>query len=701
MGVLSFYKNLERKKYDVGEYYIEDTSATSPSYFDIQEIPSSVGGGRHVIIIKGGLGLRDLKDVDIEIIASDGSTIFVDSTDYVDRFDNYYFTFEIYDRTEPGVAEVYLVGEAIVDEKGGPIPEEWRDEYNVRWSGEIIIQPFERNNSNLTISKAPQVSLFQVVTPERALIEAEGSGFQTITSSLDDLRINSTNFSGYDREFSNSTSVIDSTLFGLLKNTKQKPTTVNTIQSYIRTKNADIRHGYTRQFMSRYNNTITSDSGFFRKDFLGGSISFTSGAFPTKLEPTLPSNYSISGSAFSQLEFFEANIVDVVSANQIVIDKPVAVSMLNTNSKSKLQSVQHRYKNVENFQADITFKSGSVNFVTSSTVSQSYLEFTFQDLQPLSGEIYRIKTYYKKGVSTGEYQSIYDHVVVSPEYLVDATYPNQTSYATKKSDYRLIGHFTDSSIIENYWSYYAETPSSIYIGNTPVIQSQSLADSIKVRAQGSTFGIFSTTNYQAYAANQIYTIAFTALLDPQVELEVYMNSNPLSTNTYISTDASIKAFANSVNSERSRYQESFSRFGKYIGSIANKKNKQQHYGHVEFDFETDDDGVGAPVFRTKTLNQYITGSAHISLVSITPLAINGFSPNLVQFAVPFSNEITQVLALSQSLDFKIEYFDYTGKQSEYVTFLEDVQVNLKTEIPNNGCQAELSNFFIPGTAENY
>ena len=26
--------------------------------------------------------------------------------------------------------------------------------------------------------------------------------------------------------------------------------------------------------------------------------------------------------------------------------------------------------------------------------------------------------------------------------------------------------------------------------------------------------------------------------------------------------------------------------------------------NVEFDFETDDDGIGAPVFRTKTLNQY-------------------------------------------------------------------------------------------------
>ena len=79
-------------------------------------------------------------------------------------------------------------------------------------------------------------------------------------------------------------------------------------------------------------------------------------------------------------------------------------------------------------------------------------------------------------------------------------------------------------------------------------------------------------------------------------------------------------------------------------------------------------------------------------MSIKPLAINGFSPNLVQFQIPMNSEIDDIVSISQSLDFKIEYFNYTGEQSEYVTFLNDLTVNVKAEIPSNTCQASIFNF---------
>ena len=49
----------------------------------------------------------------------------------------------------------------------------------------------------------------------------------------------------------------------------------------------------------------------------------------------------------------------------------------------------------------------------------------------------------------------------------------------------------------------------------------------------------------------------------------------------------------------------------------------------------------------------------------------------------------------------LEYFDYTGKQSEYTTYINDLIVNLKGEIPSNTCQAEITTFYVPGTTENY
>jgi hypothetical protein len=125
--------------------------------------------------------------------------------------------------------------------------------------------------------------------------------------------------------------------------------------------------------------------------------------------------------------------------------------------------------------------------------------------------------------------------------------------------------------------------------------------------------------------------------------------------------------------------------------VLNNNSTSKRYGRVEFDFETDGDGFGRPVFRSRTIRQAnITGSAYLSEIGISPIAITGFNPNLIQFAIPFTGELTNILALSQSLDFKVEYFDYTGKQSEFTTFLNDITVNFKTEIPSNGCQDEIT-----------
>ena len=100
MGFLSFYKQPQPRGYDRGTFYIEDTSETSPLYFDITYCPYEVGGGVHVIKLKGnGLNLKNGSTIDIEIKDADGRNVFAAVTDYVDRFDDYYISFEIFDLT--------------------------------------------------------------------------------------------------------------------------------------------------------------------------------------------------------------------------------------------------------------------------------------------------------------------------------------------------------------------------------------------------------------------------------------------------------------------------------------------------------------------------------------------------------------------------------------------------------------------------
>ena len=694
MSFVSFYKKPQPRGYSTGEFLVEDTSPDSPDYFQVTQFSDTLGGGRYIMKLKGnGLNLRADSSIDIEVIDAEGENMFAEVTSYVDRFNDYYITIEVYDITAKGLAIVYLVGEAIVDLNGNPIPEKTKREYNVRWSRAVNIVPMERNTSQLIFDDPPLVEIVQVQTPEREFTNSaalSGSQYLQYSSSLDDLTIISSNFKGYDLDFQSSKEILDVNLQRILLNPLQKPTTVNSVNSSLRQKVPEIQNGYRRDLTTRFNTIVKSANRTIQKDFLGGTFQFFDiDGTPTKFKPDLPGNYTISGSAASQLEGFTSNVVEILSDTEMRISKPIELITIDEKAVGGGYTTTQRILEASNFTASIAYLPSDADFVTSSTVNMNYLETTFSDMKPIGGDVYRIKTSYRKGTSTGDFKVIYDSLVNPVEYLTDAQFPNQTTYAKRDSDFRLIGHFTKQTIATDYWSYLVETPQAIYPGIIPAVNSSSLHESVRVESEFTHSALFTTQFSQNYNLEQLYTVGCNLVLDPNTEMEVYMNSDPLSTNTVV-PNQSPKAFLKDVNLEKDRYAATFNRYGKFVGRVQNKRDISKRYGRVEFDFKTDASGLGSPVFRVKPINFVnVTSSAYVSEISIKPLAINGFSPNLVQYQIPMNTEINDILAISQSLDFKIEYFNYLGEQSEYVTFLNDLKINVKTEIPSNTCQASI------------
>ena len=708
---LSVYKKPQPKKYNTGQYYVEDTSASSPLYFNLVTFPPRIGGGRSLIVLKGnGDNLRLNSTIDVEMIDASGKNMYVDFTSYIDRFNNYYLTIEVYDITAKGLATVYLVGEALVDLQGNPIPKEFQGKYNVRWSGQIEVLPFERNNADLQFDKAPHISVAQIAVPAKIQNQTTGSGgyiYSSVTSSRAQHTIDTSFFQGYDRDFSTSNEIRDPRLQQILINAKQVSATANSVNTAQREVDIDIENGFKLNLTSRFGTIVTSTSSFFRKEFLGGVYSFydptTTGPTTSSLQPVIPSqSYTISGSLADQLITYGGNIVEVVNDTQIVIDKPVTIKAIPLNAINKNATTAFTYKKVQpQFTASITYGASNSTFSTSTTVTQSYLEFTFSDLNPISGDVYRIKTFTKLQSLTGEYKLLNDQIVTPPEYLTDPTYPNITAYGKSESDYLLIGHFTSGSfnigdigtpisILENYWDAVVETPSDGFSPTTPLWNSSELIESVKLLANYTQSRCFTTKTYQNYSTDQRYTLGFYCVLDPYTELEIYMGSDPLNLNVTPPT-VFTRAFNKTENAERTRTSEVRSRFGKYIGKIVNNRSVRKYYGKLLFDFETDGSGLGRPVFRSRVVDETLgtSGSAYISEVSIKPYQLNGFTPKLVQFPVPLNAELVDALEVSQSIDFKIEYFDYTGRQSEYVTYLDDIVVNVKTEVAGIGCQTEV------------
>jgi hypothetical protein len=766
---LTVYKKPQPRGFDTGNYYIEDTSATSPLYFNLVTFPTSIGGGRSLIVLKGnGDNLRLNSIIDVEMIDAQGNNMYIDFTGFVDRFNNYYLTIEVYDITAKGLATVYLVGEALYDlpayeRQLGELKDELQtlvedfnvlqDEYNiannglsssavdqalaraqdanrriqlqqqainelepqelpastasqrprhnVRWIGQVEVLPYERNNADLQFDKSPQVSIAQIQTPARVQTQSTSSGgynYAAVTSS-NNHTIDFSNFQGFDRDFSTSTEVKDPRLQQILINTKQLQTTANTVNTFQRESESDIENGYKLNQTKRFGTLVTSQTSFFRKEFLGGTYAFDDTTIaPTinKLVPVIPSTrYTLSGSLADQLLSYSPNIIEVVNDKQVILDSPLSVKVLPVNARNRGEFTTFPYKKVQpGFTASVTYGASDLSYQESTSLTQSYLEFTFQDLNPISGDVYRIKTFTKLQTLTGEYKLLNDQIVTPPEYLTDASYPNVTGYGKKESDYLLIGHFTSGtlasgdSIINTYWDTVSEVP-NLFSPELNTYNNDVLIESAELSATYTQSMCFTTTANQNYSTDQTYTLGFYCTLEPHTELEIYMNSDSL--NSYIVPPVIFaRAFNKSENKERDRDAGARSKFGKYIGKIVNDRNIRKYYGKLLFDFETDGNGLGRPVFRSRVVDETVgvTGIAYVSEISIKPYQLNGFTPKIVQFPVPLNAEVVEALEVSQSIDFKIEYFDYTGRQSEYVTYLDDIIVNAKTEVPGIGCQTE-------------
>ena len=688
--ILSPYKASLKRGYVDQEFYIEDTSLTSPNYFDITEFPDYIGGGKSVIKIKGaGLGLKFGASIEAEVLDIDGNVVYSEFPDFIDKFNNIYLSIYVYDFVTKGVGSISLVSIAEYDPDGDLISEDLQDSFNLRWTRDLLILPDFRNNSIIDFAKGPTISVAQTITPFRVTTAFTSSLIQEVTSSI--VNYVSTDPVGYDFDQSTVDDVLDETLNNILINPNETSRTANIVFSPPRIKDYDINNGFALRENTRFNTYIYSSESFFKKEMTGGQFTFLTQ--PSSSFPQLPTGSTLVSSLEDQLTGYAGNIVKVVDQYRALVDRPVRV---NTTIPKTLnnQTSSFKYTKLEAFTSSISYKPIDLTYITSTNVSQSYVQFTLDDVDPIAGQVYRIKTFYKTSGQTGDYKLMADQYIKNVEVLADPSRPNQVPYAKNEGDYYLIGYFTDITKVATDplnlysdvdWKSYYETPTAFNTA-TCTTSSQYLSDAAVLSSSynnSSTF-VFTTSAWQAYSINKIYTITFNCCLEPGVELEIYANSTEISTETSDISGFS-RAFLRTENKEKTRYSGNFNRFGKFIGSIKNNYKSIKNYGRVVFDFEADSDGIGRPLFRLKYKDSS-DGVGYISEISVKPQQIQGFTPSLIQYPVPVETDFAPIL--SQSIDFKFEYYDYTGNQSEFVSYLKDIRVNLAVELPTLGCQSE-------------
>jgi hypothetical protein len=161
------------------DVYFEDTSLTSPEYFQITEFPTRLTAGKNLFKLRGHpTNLRVGGVLNLEVLDYNGDPIYHEVIDYIDEDKSRVIAIYVYEETSPGDCTVTLICEAQTIQ-GAPAPTEWQGRPNVRWTRTIPVNPNISNDSEIIFSKLPEITVSEQVGVQLDRIYSGSQQFPT------------------------------------------------------------------------------------------------------------------------------------------------------------------------------------------------------------------------------------------------------------------------------------------------------------------------------------------------------------------------------------------------------------------------------------------------------------------------------------------------------------------------------------------
>lgn len=162
--------------------YFEDTSLTSPDYFQITEFPTRLTAGKNLFKLRGHpTNLRVGGVLGIEVLDYNGDPIYTEVVDYIDEDKSRVIAIYIYEETSPGDCTITLLAEAQTIQ-GQSVPTEWQGRPNIRWKRTVPVNPNVSNISEIIFSKIPEVTVSEQVGVQLDRIYSGSQQFPTYST---------------------------------------------------------------------------------------------------------------------------------------------------------------------------------------------------------------------------------------------------------------------------------------------------------------------------------------------------------------------------------------------------------------------------------------------------------------------------------------------------------------------------------------
>ena len=162
--------------------YFEDTSLTSPDYFQITEFPTRLTAGKNLFKLRGHpTNLRVGGVLGIEVLDYNGDPIYSEVVDFIDEDKSRVIAIYIYSETSPGDCSITLLAEAQTIQ-GQSAPQEWQGRPNIRWKRTVPVNPNVSNVSEIIFSKLPEVTVSEQVGVQLDRIYSGSQQFPTYST---------------------------------------------------------------------------------------------------------------------------------------------------------------------------------------------------------------------------------------------------------------------------------------------------------------------------------------------------------------------------------------------------------------------------------------------------------------------------------------------------------------------------------------
>jgi hypothetical protein len=171
MAVIKKFPETLTQNLTTFQTYLVDTTPNS-TYFKVTEFKDTFTGGKNGFLIEGSEHLMQSTEIKIEILDVAGNPIYYEPGNGVPEYyegTSKLVAVYVYEDTPIGTAKITILGElkTYLDEGGIvlPIPDEWKNVYNVKWEKTFQVNKLLSNEDKVRFYRRPEVSINEIIKP--------------------------------------------------------------------------------------------------------------------------------------------------------------------------------------------------------------------------------------------------------------------------------------------------------------------------------------------------------------------------------------------------------------------------------------------------------------------------------------------------------------------------------------------------------